>query len=204
MEDTEVASAGFARSDDTITSTVSFGSRTLELVEVIDQLDTKWQNLGINQHDLKWRDLVPMLKGAWAALEPKDNPDRVAHAAHSMRELFEKACYLIGQVPDHTQDMDDLEEDDKRTPARLLVDFFIGNEGSTSEQILDFQADAIWKLRKDFVEISHHSSEHKTIGIEEMKLKIGEMENVLLDLFSPQPIEDLDELDALMAQGESV
>lgn len=204
MEDAELAPTEFADSG-SAASAVSFSSHTLELINAIVQLDVKWQSLGINQYNLKWQDLVNMLKGAWAVLESKDNPDMQAHAAHSMRELIEKAYYLIGQVPDQAQGTDGSEEDDnKRTPARLLVEFFIGNDGSTSEQIIDSQADALWKLRQDFVEISHHSSEQKTIDVEEMRQKITEMEEILLNLFSPQPIEDLDELDALMAQGESL
>lgn len=203
MEGTELAPAEFADSGSN-SYVVSFNSHTLKLINSIIQLDIKWQSLGINQYSLKWQDLVNMLKGSWAVLESTDNPEMQAHAAHSMRELIEKACYLIGQVPDKVQGSDGSEDDKKRTPTRLLVEFFISNDGSTSEHIIESQTDALWKLREDFVEISHHSSEQKTIDVEEMKQKITEMEEILLNLFCPQSIKDLDELDALMAQGESL
>ncbi len=172
MEDTELAPAEFADSGDDSVSAVSFNSRTLELMEIITQ-------------------------------ESKDNPDMLAHAGQSMRELIEKAYYVIGEVSDKSQDPSTLAEGDKRRiQISILIVFFIGNGGQTSEQIIDAQTDAILELRQYFVEIAHHSSTRNTTTIEEMKQKITEMEKILFNLVSPQPIEDLEELDALIAQGE--
>ena len=204
MENTELSPAEFADSDNGTASPVTLSPRTLELIEILMQLDIKWQALGITQVTFKWQDLARMLKGAWGALESKYNPDMLPQAAHSMRELIEKAYYVIGEVSDKTQDPSALEEGDgRRIQLSLLVEYFVGNDGQTSRQIIDAQTDAIFELRQYFVEIAHHSSKRNTSTVEEMKQKISDMEEIIFNLLSPQPIEDLDKLDALMAQGES-
>ena len=43
--------------------------------------------------------LANMLEGAWAVLNSSDNPDMLPQAAHSIRELIEKAPYEIPAVP---------------------------------------------------------------------------------------------------------
>ena len=44
--------------------------------------------------------LSVMLRGAWVCLEqPDNNPDRLAQAAHSIREFMEKAHELLVEVP---------------------------------------------------------------------------------------------------------
>lgn len=204
MEDVELAPAEFADSDNSAVSPVSLSPRTSELIEILTQLDIKWQAIGITQVTFKWQDLAYMLKGAWGALESKYNPDMLPQAAHSMRELIEKAYYVIGEVSDKPQDPSILEEGDgRRIQISLLVEYFIGNDGQTSQQIIDAQTDAIFELRQYFLDIAHHSSKRKSTTVEEMIEKITDMEEVILNLLSPQPIEDLDKLDALMAQGES-
>jgi hypothetical protein len=205
IEDTVLAPAEFADSGDGSVTSISFSSRTLELIDIITQLDLMWEKLGISQPKYKWQTLVYMLKGAWAVLESKDNPDIRAQAAHSMRELIEKMYYPLGQMSDDMQNPSSLPEGDKRRAhIWLLVEYFIGNGGQTSEQIIDAQTDAIWELRQYFLDISHHSSKGDPTDVEEIKRKIIEMENILFNLFRPQRIEELDELDALMAQGEPV
>lgn len=185
MEDAELESAEFADSGDDSVAVVSFSSRTLEL---IGRLGSESQHL------------ADMLKGTWATLESSDNPDMLAQAAHSMRELIEKAPYLIARVPLQSQDPRTLVDGEtRRDQIRSLVATYVGNDGQTSEQILEAQTDDIWTLRGYFVDVAHHRQQ---TTIDEIKQKITELENILFNFISPQPIEDLDELDALMAQGE--
>jgi hypothetical protein len=187
VEDTELASAEFADSGDRSVPMVSFNSRTLELVS---RLGSESQYL------------ADMLKGAWATLDSSDNPDVLAQAAHSMRELIEKAPYLIARVPILSQDPGTLVVGEtRRDQIRLLVTAYVGNDGQTSEQILEAQTEDILTLRVYFVDVSHH---RQATTIDDIKQKITELENILFNFISPQSIEDLDELDALMAQGEPV
>lgn len=204
MEDTELAQTNFGDSGNSSAPVVGLSPQTLELIETLTQLDIKWQDLGITQVTFKWQDLAQMLIGAWGVLESKYNPDMLPQAAHSMRELIEKAYYVIGEVSNKSQDPSTLEEGDgRRIQISLFVEYFIGNDGQTSQQIIDAQTDTIFELRKYFLDISHHSSKRESTSVEEMKAKIADMEEVIFNLLSPQPIEDLDRLDALMAQGES-
>jgi len=185
MEDAELAPTEFADSGDDWASAVSFSSRTLELIGRLG---------GESQH------LADMLRGAWATLDSSENPDMLAQAAHSMRELIEKAPYLIARAPIQSQDPRILVEGEtRRDQIRSLVATYVGNGGQTSEQILEAQTDDILSLRTYFQDVSHHRQE---TTIDEIKQKIIELENILFNFISPQPIEDLDELDALMAQGE--
>ncbi len=185
MEDAEAISTEFADSGDGSVAAVSFNSSTLELINRLG---------GESQH------LADMLKGAWSTLDSSDNPDILAQAAHSTRELIEKAPYLIARVPIQSQDPRSLVDGEtRRDQIRSLVTTYVGNDGQTSEQILEAQTDDIWTLRDYFVDVAHHRQE---TTIDEIKQKITELENILFNFISPQPIEDLDELDALMAQGE--
>lgn len=147
MEDAELAPAEFADSGSTA-SAVSFSSHTLELINAIVQLDVKWQSLGINQYNLKWQDLVNMLKGAWAVLESKDNPDMQAHAAHSMRELIEKAPYYIDAVPIQSKDPNKrpTNGETRKEHIRILVTTYAGKDGQISEQRPNWKYMVIEKL----------------------------------------------------------
>ena len=185
MEDAELESAEFADSGDGSVNVVSLSSRTLELIGRLG---------GESQH------LANMLKGAWVTLDSSDNPDMLAQAAHSIRELIEKAPYYIERVPIQSQDPKITNGEYRRNQIRSLVTTYVGNDGQTSEQILEAQTDTILSMRDYFVAAAHHGG----ANLEEMKQNITELENVLLNFLNPQPIEDLDELDALMLQGEMV
>ena len=185
MEDAEVISTEFADSGDSSAVAVSFSSSTLELISALS---------GESQH------LAYMLQGAWVALDSSDNPDMLAQAAHSIRELIEKAPYYIERVPIQSQDPKVTNGEYRRNQIRSLVTTYVGNNGQTSEQILEAQTDIILSLRDYFVAAAHHGG----ASLEEMKQKITELESILFNFISPQPIEDLDELDALIAQGEPV
>ena len=55
-------------------------------------------------------------------------------------------------------------------------------------------------LREYFLAICHHGKDGK---LDEFKAKLGELEAFLLDLIHPEPIPLLDELDALISEGET-
>lgn len=184
MDDAELGGGESADSIDTSATGVAFSSRTLE---VIGKLGGESQPLG------------DMLLGAWATLESVNNPDMLAQAAHSIRELIEKAPYYIERVPIVSKDPKTPGEELRRSQVRSLVTVYVGNGGQTSRQIVEAQTDAIMSLRNYFVTVSHH----RETSLEELKREIAALETILLNFLDPRPIEDLDELDALIAQGEA-
>lgn len=138
-----------------------------------------------------------MLKGAWVALNSIDNPDMLPQVAHSMRELIEKAPLKIPEVP--------VEKDDpgtRKTQIIALINAYNGSDGQTPAQVLTAQLDVLWTLREFFVPVSHHNKPDVTI--DEVRQAIIGIEECLLNLMSPEPIPDLAELDALIAQGEAI
>lgn len=164
-------------------ATISFDSRTLRLIELLTE---------------KSEDLANMLKGAWITLNASDNPDMLPQVAHSMRELVEKAPYKIPEVP--------VEQDDpgsRKTQIIALIQAYNGSNGQqTPAQLLTTQLNILWTLRELFVSIAHHGKPDATI--DEVKQAIVQFEECLLNLMSPEPIPDLDELDALIEEGEAV
>jgi hypothetical protein len=59
----------------------------------------------------------------------------------------------------------------------------------------------LWfKLRDYFVGIAHHGGEP---SLDEFRQYLGELERFLLDRLSPRTFSDMDEIDFLIAQGES-
>ena len=156
--------------------------RTLRLLELLEE---------------KSKDLANMLKGAWVTLNSYNNPDMLPQVAHSMRELIEKMPYKIPEVP--------VERDDSGSRKMQIIAFIQAHSGSswqrTPAQLLAAQLKILWDLRKSFVLIAHHHKPDTTI--DEVRQAIVQFEECLLNLMSPEPIPDLDELDLLIERGES-
>jgi len=159
----------------------SLDSRTLQLLELLSS---------------KSQELADMLKGAWFALNVSDNPDMLPQVCHSMRELVEKAPLKIPEVS--------IEKDvpTERKPQMIaMIKTFNGSE-QTPAQLVTAQIDALWPLRDFFMEVAHHN--RPSVTVDEVRLAIINLEEALLNIISPQPIPDLDELDLLIAEGEKL
>lgn len=163
-----------------IPTSVIFDSRTLRLLELLSE---------------KSEDLANMLKGAWITLNSSDNPDMLPQVAHSMRELIEKAPLRISEVP--------VEKDDPGTRKIQLIALIrtYNGSGQTPAQLLTTQLNTLWPLRDFFMSVAHHNRPEATI--DEVRRAIVNFEECLLNLISPEPIPDLDELDVLIAEGEA-
>jgi hypothetical protein len=164
-------------------SVASYDSRTLALLELLSE---------------KSQDLADMLRGAWVTLNSSDNPDVLPQVAHSMRELVEKAPYRIPEVP--------VQRDDpgtRKTQIIALIRAYNNSNGQqTPAQLLTAQLEILWTLREYFVSVAHHGKPEATV--DEVRQAIVQFEECLLNLMSPEPIPDLDELDKLIAQGEAL
>jgi hypothetical protein len=167
--------------DGQTTQVISFDSRTLKLLELLSE---------------KSDDLANMLKGAWITLNSSDNPDMLPQVAHSMRELVEKAPNKIPEVP--------VEKDDpgsRKAQIITLIQTYQGSE-QTPALLLTAQLNILWPLRDYFMAVAHHNKPDVTV--DEIRQAIISLEECLLNLISPEPIPDLDELDVLMAEGEAI
>lgn len=160
-------------------SVISFDPRTLRLHTLLSG---------------KSQILADMLMGAWVTLGSSSNPDMLPQVAHSMRELIEKAPFKIPEVP--------IDKDDPNTRKIQVVALIRTLNGSEQlpAHILTTHLDIIWTLRDYFVAISHHNRPEVTV--DEVRKAIISFEECMLNLISPEPIPELDELDALMAEGE--
>lgn len=167
--------------EEQLAQTGGLDSRTLRLLELLAE---------------KSEDLAHMLKGAWAALSSSDNPDMLPQVGHSMRELIEKAPHRIPEVP--------VEKDDpatRKVQIITLIQTFNGS-GQTPAQLLTTQINTLWPLRDFFMAVAHHNKPEVTI--EEVRAAVVNFEECLLNLISPEPIADLDDLDLLIAEGEAI
>jgi hypothetical protein len=167
--------------DDLEVTVVSLDSRTLRLLELLS---------------VKSQELADMLKGAWVALSVADNPDMLPQVGHSMRELIEKAPLKMPDVP--------IEKDDpvhRKVQIITMIKTFNGSD-QTPAQLLTTQLDILWPLRDYFMAVAHHNKPEATIN--EVKQAMVSLEECLLNLMNPEPIPDLDDLDALIAQGEAI
>jgi len=160
---------------------VSLDSRTLRLLELLSE---------------KSQDLADMVKGAWISLNTADNPDMLPQVCHSMREFVEKAPHRFPEVP--------VEKDDPATRKVQIIALIRTFNGSsqTPAQLLTAQLDILWPLRDFFMAVAHHNMPDVTV--ETVRESIIALEECFLNLMSPEPIPDLDELDAIMAEGEAV
>lgn len=216
-----------------IQTPVGFDSRTLRLLELLSA---------------KSKELASMLRGAWIVLSTTDNPDVLPQAAHSIRELMEKAPIKLPEVPVQ-QGSNTLKSDvmalgtkwavvaqarqsevtwsgEIDEPLRnILNDFGVffsefsskyqprNEQNSALIQALDGSGVQIpaqllrtklkqWNgLRDYFLSVAHHGKPNATR--EEVTEAIASLEEFLLNLISPEPIPELDELDKLIAEGES-
>ena len=166
--------------NEAIEMAISLDSRTLRLLELLSE---------------KSQDLADMLKGAWAALSTTDNPDMLPQVGHSMRELIEKAPLKMSEVP-----IEKDEPKERRVQMIALIRTFSGS-GQTPAQLLATQLDILWPLRDYFMAVAHHKKPEATV--DEVTRAIVRLEECLLNLVSPEPIPDLDELDVLIAEGEA-
>lgn len=186
MEDTELSTSAPGLPVGTPRSGISFSRQTLRLITLLE---------GTSQ------DLADMLKGAWAVLESADNPDMLSQAGHSMRELIEQAAFSIPGVPIlATTRRDRINGESRRDQIQATIRTLAGNDGRISEQIVEAHSQIIMGLRSYFLnDAAHHG---RTTTIDEMRRSIIELENLLLNLLSPESINDLDEIDDLIAEGE--
>lgn len=186
MEDAEIISELPAADVDKSRS--SLNPNTLKLLE----------QLG-NEHKY----LSDMLRGAWAVLESSNNPDMLPQAAHSVRELIEKAPYYIDAVPIQSKDPNKkpINGETRKDHIKILVTTYAGKDGQISEHLLNALTESIWSLRKYMLDVAHHGKE---TDYKELKRNITSLENILFNFLNPQPIDDLENLDALIQQGELV
>ncbi len=146
----------------------------------------------------KSQELADMLAGAWATLELSDNPDRLSQAAHSMRELVEKAPFRIPEVPVETDD-----PGTRKVQIIALIQAYNGSNGQqTPAQVLTTQLTTLWNLREFFVAVAHHGKPDVTE--DDLRQAFVQIEECLLNLMSPEPIPDLVELDMLITEGEAI
>lgn len=188
MEDAELSTNAPGLPVSASRSGVSFSQQTLRLIALLE---------GSSQ------DLADMLKGAWAVLESADNPDMLSQAGHSMRELIEKAPFSIPGVPvlaASPSSRDRVPGETRRSQIQATIRTLAGNDGRISEQIVEAQSQVIMALRSYFMDDAAHHG--RTTTIDEMRRSILELEDILLNLLSPESINDLDEIDDLIAQGE--
>lgn len=166
--------------DEQVTKTISLDARTLRLLEILSE---------------KSEDLAYMLKGAWVTLNSTDNPDMLPQVGHSMRELIEKAPHRIPEVP--------VEKDDPGTRKVQIIELIqtYNGSGQAPAQLLTAQIDRLWPLRDYFMAVAHHNKPEETV--ESVRNAIINFEECMLNLISPEPIPDLDELDVLIAEGEA-
>lgn len=125
-----------------------------------------------------------------------DNPDMLPQVCHSMRELIEKAPLRMPEVP--------IEKDEptqRKIQMIALIKTFNGSS-QTPAQLLTTQLETLWPLRDFFVSVSHHNKPEVTVS--EVREAIISLEECLLNLVSPEPIPDLDDLDLLIAEGEAI
>lgn len=192
--------------------------------------------------------LARMLHGAWIAISNTRNPESLVQAAHSIRELMEKAPIEIPEVPvqqgsgNLTDEVRALQsawqqiKNSKWTESPPWIgeidstlsgwlskadDFFNSfneNHKTRTEQLVDAlssldqagnplppalvkeKVEEWKKLRQYFLSIAHHG---RTGEYDEFTNNISDLEVFLLNLLYPQPIKDIDELDALISEGES-
>lgn len=202
----------------------------------------------IGQLELKEKRLSQMLQGAWFAAQNDRHPETATHAAHSARELMEKAPIWLPDVPVQqgtkrlTDDVRILHEAWKiikngswpgdpvwegaidgalcswLKQADAFFDDFAQSHQTRKEQIgeaikaLDRSrqqlpgnliADKVrdWdKLREYFVAVAHHN---KVADRGELQENLAKLEEFLLALIYPRPIPMMDEIDALISEGES-
>lgn len=161
---------------------IVYDARTLRLLELLTE---------------KSQDLANMLKGAWVTLNSSDNPDMLPQVAHSMRELIEKAPYKIPEVP-----VDSDDGSTRKIQLIALIQTFNGADGQTPAQLLTAQLNILWSARDIFVTVAHHKKPDVTVA--DIRQAMVSCEECLLNMMNPEPIPDLAELDAIIAEGEAV
>lgn len=208
-------------------------TQTLLLLEALNEKDER---------------LGQMLYGVWYAVNDTKNPESFPHAAHSVRELMEKAPIYMPDVP-VKQSGNKLSEDVralheawkiiktgawKSAPpwngsidstleswlgkAETFFDDYSKNHETRKQQVakaitaLDSSGQPLpaklieirvkeWgDLSQYFIKIAHHGS---VADSAEFELQVQLLEEFLLSLIHPEPIPVMDELDALIAEGES-
>jgi len=189
-----------------------------------------------------------MLYGSWYSVNDTKNPEAYPQAAHSIRELMEKAPDLIPDVP-VKQGTGSLSEDVrvlheawkiiksgawKSAPpwkgsidntleswlgkAETFFEDFGKNHETRKQQVakaitaldksgqplpaklIEIRVKEWGELSKYFMKIAHHGA---VADPAEFELEVQLLEEFLLSLIHPQPIPVMDELDALIAEGES-
>ncbi len=191
--------------------------------------------------------LPQMLYGIWEAAN-KGSDESLAQAAHSARELMEKAPAKIPDVPvsqgsgNLANDVRVLQEawrsvkaDNPNCPpwagdinsslggwlekAEVFFEDFSNSHQIRAQQIqltitsLDQSGQSLpsslvdekvreWNnLRQYFIKVAHHN---KKTDDESLRQKVTELEVFLLNLLYPKPIQDMDEIDALIAEGKNL
>ena len=186
MEDAELETTKSAGDASLASSVTKFEPGTNELLGIFRKEAPKLAN---------------MLEGAWAVLNSSDNPDMLPQAAHSIRELIEKAPYEIPAVPIQSTEPNTTVDGENRTDqAELMIRTLAGKNGQISEQLLKAKLTTYKDIKDYSVGVSHHGKE---TTIEELQQKLTDLEDVFLNLIGSRTLEDFDELDTYIAEGEA-
>ena len=86
--------------------------------------------------------------------------------------------------------------------SSALIQALDGSGSQMPTQILNARLKQWNGLRELFLSVAHHGKPY--IAVEGLTDAIVELEDFLLNLITPEPIPDLDDLDILMAEGEAV
>lgn len=217
---------------------ISYASRTQRLLDLLSE---------------KSESHADMLKGAWATLESSGNPDMIAQAAHSMRELIEKAHDYMVEAPVKiegdglksavitlaekwstgtqktksisTSDWSGTVDNPFQKLLKALGDFFAtfsaehrprkeqhkavlrtldGSGQPIPEAIIKARLKVWGEFDDFFKDVAHHRIE---VTLSELRTKIENFEDFILDMRYPEralPIDTLDALDSIISEGEAV
>lgn len=187
MKDAELAKVKSSEDASLSNAVITLESQTLELLDALRK---------------ESQELADMLEGAWVVLGSSNNPDMLAQAAHSIRELIEKAPYKIPSVPIRaTEPKSTVEGESRNDQAGLMMRTLAGKHGQISEQLLTAKLDVYSGIREYAVAVSHHDKKTRS---EELRHKIQDLENIFLDLMGSRTAEDFDDIDRLVEQGGDI
>ena len=210
----------------------SLSGRQLELFNILTEKDEQ---------------LADMYKGAIVVLSQGSNPDRIALAAHDIRELLEKFPRLanvpmVAHKESLTPKVRELEDiwrnESSRTECfdnpgwsgtidgplvkilKKLEEFFqwfeehqprrkveitetfrgLDNYSYELPQTIEDSNVRRWREFQDFfVSVAHHG---KLPEDQEFMERLNKLEDILLDLLHPEPVEDLEAIDNIIREGE--
>ena len=131
--------------------------------------------------------------GALYALDNPHNPDRISHAAHSLRELIEKLPRVVGEM-----DMQNLKSNQKPT-RREQVQSALAKLDPLAEHldsdIRQRKRDTIHKLWQKLEGYAHHQTEQTVEGFSEC---LTILERTVLELLAPITAQDQQEIRSIL------